>query len=381
MTLETLLVLAAGAFIAFVNGANDVSKGIATLAGSGVTDQPRAVLWGSTWTAIGGLAATTTTGAMVATFGHGMLSTGTSPTFVGGFAILLGAGGWVLVATRTGLPVSTTHALVGSLVGVASVAYGPEAVLWSALGGKVALPLLLSPVVSLGLTAVALRAHRAFASKRGIQADCLCAELEPDVVLTRSGAAGAITAALAARPSLSIAVDSAKTCAVDRPRALRLTLNQFHWLTSGAASLARGLNDAPKIAALVLAASAMSAGGSLRHQTVFALVTTAMVAGSVVAGFRVTQVLACKVTSMNHREGFWANAVTAALVGAGAVGGLPMSTTHVSASAIVATCTEKGPGAVNRRTVRDMLLAWAVTVPGAAVLSVASYAGATLLWK
>jgi PiT family inorganic phosphate transporter len=104
----------------------------------------------------------------------------------------------------------------------------------------------------------------------------------------------------------------------------------------------------------------------------FALVTLGILAGSWMGGRRVTTVLAEKVTQMNHREGFIANLVTAALVGPGAVLGLPMSTTHVSSGAIIGAGILKETG-VNRRTVREMILAWIITLPAAAVLGILAY--------
>lgn len=369
MTVSIVLVLIVGAVLAYANGSNDVSKGIATLVGSGVTDYRRAIAWGTAWTAIGGLLGAVLAGAMLSTFGNGLLSPGTTPTFAGALAALMGAGGWVLVATRTGLPVSTTHAIVGSLVGVATLAYGAEAVRWSSLGTKVVLPLLASPIVSLLITAVLLRVtgrrHSAQAS-----ADCICAEVEPAMVAAAASAQSALL--LPGPPHLRIVTGPAEACAKNQPTALRLTLDHLHWLTSGATSLARGMNDGPKMVALVAAASVLLGGASVPTPAMFGLVTMAMVVGSFVAGHRVTLVLAEKVTVMDHREGFAANLVTAGLVTAGAVYGLPMSTTHVSSGGIFSAGALRG--SLNRKTLRDILLAWVVTLPAAAVIGMVAYA-------
>jgi PiT family inorganic phosphate transporter len=147
-------------------------------------------------------------------------------------------------------------------------------------------------------------------------------------------------------------------------------VNHLHWLTSGATSFAPGLNDAPKMVALVVAAVALS--GDARSPAVFVWVALGILAGSWMGGRRVTVVLPEKVTRMDHREGFVANLVTAALVGPGAALGLPMSTTHVSSGAIIGAGILKEAG-VNRRTVEDMLLAWIVTVPAAGVLGILAY--------
>jgi inorganic phosphate transporter, PiT family len=203
--------------------------------------------------------------------------------------------------------VSTTHAIVGSVSGVGVVAYGASGVRWSTVASKIAAPLLLTPFISLVIVVVALRL---------------------------------------AGPALA--------------RIEHRRVDRLHWLTSGAASFARGMNDAPKIVALVSAA--LAAGGvGASMSTLFVLISCAMVVGSVVGGRRVATLLAEKVTKMDHREGFVANATTATLVSAGAVLGLPLSTTHVSAGGLV------GAGLARRtlvtRTLRDIALAWVITVP------------------
>jgi PiT family inorganic phosphate transporter len=148
-----------------------------------------------------------------------------------------------------------------------------------------------------------------------------------------------------------------------------VTSTQLHWLTSGATSFARALNDTPKILALVLMTAALSAGTPFGKNLASAMVAFRMVAGSWMAGRRVTRVLAEKVTPMDHTEGFIANLVTAGLVGPGAALGLPMSTTHVSSGAIIGVGVPKKAD-LNWRTVQSMMLAWIVTMPLAAILGV-----------
>jgi len=371
-----VLVLLVGVFLAYVNGANDVSKGIATLVGSGVTDYRRAISWGAAWTAAGGLLGAMFAGAMLTTFGNGLLAPGTTPTFAAALSVVLGAAGWVLFATRIGLPVSTTHAIVGSLTGVAALAYGVEAVRWSALGGKVLLPLLLSPLAAFTLTGLLLRATRSRSNGTYSPDDCLCTEVEPAFVVGEAGSAQSATLAPASF-QLRVTTGSTEACATDRPAAVRVTLDHFHWLTSGATSLARGMNDAPKMVALLVAASALAGKATISTPTLFAVVTIAMVVGSLLAGRRVTHVLAEKVTAMDHHDGFSANLVTAGLVTAGAIYGLPMSTTHVSSGGIFSAGARKG--SLNRKTIRDILLAWVVTIPAAAGLGMAAYLAAKML--
>jgi PiT family inorganic phosphate transporter len=363
MSLAFVLVAAVAGLLAWANGANDVSRGIATLVGSGTTRYRQAILWGSIWTGLGGALGALYAGALLSTFGGALLSAGTVPTLAAALATLLGAATWVLLATRTGLPVSTTHAIVGALVGVAVLAYGPSAVRWSSLGSKVALPLLLAPLVSVVITGVLLRLTRPRSAETAC-ADCVCVE----ATLPAASAAG-----VAARSALiEVTHDTAAACAEQRPQALRLTLGHLHWLTSGATSLARGMNDAPKIAALALAAAALASASTPSPNQLFALVITAMVAGSLIAGLRVTRVLAEGITPMDDREGFTANLVTAALVTTGAVHGLPMSTTHVSTGAIFGAGAMRG--SLDLRALRGIVLAWVITLPAAALLGCVAYA-------
>jgi PiT family inorganic phosphate transporter len=158
----------------------------------------------------------------------------------------------------------------------------------------------------------------------------------------------------------------------DSPVAFSLTLDHLHWLTSAGTSFARGLNDAPKMVAITLAAASLSGFAIHGSFPAYLLIAFGIFAGSLHAGRRVTTVLAEKITRMDHREGFIANLVTSLLVGPGAFMGLPMSTTHVASGAIIGIGVRKG-GAIDWQRVKEMALAWVVTVPAAALLGVLIY--------
>ena len=102
--IESALVVLIPSVLAYANGANDVSKGVATLVGSGVTSYRRAILWGTACTALGAVAASVSAGAMMATFGSGLLAAGIAPSFPAAIGALAGAALWVLIATRASLP-------------------------------------------------------------------------------------------------------------------------------------------------------------------------------------------------------------------------------------------------------------------------------------
>lgn len=361
--LAFILVLA----LAYANGTNDVSKAIATLVGSGITNYRATILWGTCWTMIGAGAAAFLAGAMVKTFSQGLVQTGTviPPTVT--MAVLAGAMAWVLLASRTGFPVSTTHALTGAIVGTGLAAFAGESLLWPAVIKKIALPLLLSPFLALGLSYLLYPCLRLLAARW--EGACLC-------VIPASRALVALDAQGSTRTLFQTSTFGRPVLAVpsqcDRSglQGLSVGLHTVHWLSSGLASFARGTNDAPKIVAMLLLSSATATWPSVSIQlAVFGGVTLAMGVGSYVGGLRVTQVLAESVTTMNHTEGLSANLATSSLVLLSGILGLPVSTTHVSSSAIIGIGLRNGIQAVRWPTVQSMVLAWIVTLPATAVLA------------
>ncbi|MEQ1563471.1 MAG: inorganic phosphate transporter [Nitrospiraceae bacterium] len=357
--------------LAFANGTNDVSKAIATLVGSGVTNYPTAILWGTVWTMVGaGLSALIAT-AMVKTFSTGLVQPDLiiPPAFA--LAILSGAMAWVLLASRTGLPVSTTHALTGAIMGAGMMAFGQDGLVWPALVKKIALPLLLSPLLAFTVAVIIQPLIRALAARW--EGHCLCVMPTARALVTID--AHGMTRTLFQTTSFGqpvLAVPS--QCDRAGLSGLVIGLDSIHWISSGLASLARGTNDAPKIVAILLLGPSLAAPShSSLPLVAFAGVAFAMGWGSYWGGLRVTQVLAEKVTRMNHIEGLSANLATSSLVMVSAILGLPVSTTHVSSSSIIGIGLLKGVQAVRWRTVRDMVLAWIVTIPVAALLGCFSY--------
>ncbi|MCC6141209.1 MAG: inorganic phosphate transporter [Nitrospira sp.] len=357
--------------LAFANGTNDVSKAIATLVGSGITDYPTAIRWGTAWTIAGaGLSALVAT-AMVKTFSTGLVQPDLSipPAFA--LAVLGGAMTWVLLASRTGLPVSTTHALTGAIIGSGIMAFGQEGLVWPALAKKIALPLLLSPLLAFTVAVIVHPVIRILAKRW--EGHCLCVMPTARALVTVD--ARGVTRTLFQAASLGQPVlDVPSHCERAGLSGLVIGLDSIHWISSGLTSLARGANDAPKIVAMLLLGHSFAApSDSPLRMAVFAGVALAMGMGSYWGGLRVTQMLAEKVTRMNHVEGLSANLTTSSLVMISATLGLPVSTTHISSSAIIGIGLLKGAHAVRWITVRDMVLAWIVTIPAAALLACASY--------
>lgn len=341
----TVLVIVLVLGLAAVNGANDNGKGVATLAGSGVTDYRKALWWAHLSTFAGAIVSGLFATKMLKLFSKGIIDTTPTPAFT--LAVLSGVTAWILLATIFKLPVSTTHGIIGSLLG-AGLVFSPGAIVWSALVPRLVVPLLLSIGVSYTVSAMLNGLFRT-------KAECLCAGVTM------------INADAVKIPQLVVINDTSAACKVHKGF-LQFHANRLHWLTSGAVGFSRGLNDTPKIVAIALAAL----GGIVSPTLLLISVSVAMLAGGIWASNRVVKKMAEDVVKMNHTEGFLANLATSLLVGVGANLGWPMSTTHVSTGAISGIAGTK-VSRLGGKTLRDFILAWTLTPIVAGLVAAVSF--------
>jgi len=143
------------------------------------------------------------------------------------------------------------------------------------------------------------------------------------------------------------------------------TLDRLHFLSSGMVCFARGLNDTPKIAALLLVAPYFGASVSL------ILVGITIAVGGLISTRRVAETMSKKITTMNHGQGFTANAITGLIVIGASGFGLPVSTTHVSCGSLFGIGAATGQA--NQKTITIILIAWFVTLPMAAGIAAIAY--------
>ena len=355
-----------GLLLAYANGANDNFKGVATLFGSGTADYRRALLWGTLTTALGSVTALVLARELLRAFtGKGLVP----PEVVGDpvfpAAVALAAGLTVLLATRLGFPISTTHALIGALVGAGLLA-SPNGVNGAKLANGFMLPLLTSPFLAVVGAVLLYPPFRFLRRRLGVsQETCVCVgEKIVGVVPGTPGAEHALRAV-----SLPVLAGGTETTCRVRYRGAflglraRPVLDTLHYLSAGAVSFARGVNDTPKIAALLLVGEMVASGAALVG------VGVVMAAGGLISARRVAETMSHRVTEMNPGQGFVANFVTAGLVIGASRLGLPVSTTHVSCGSLF------GIGAVTRqahwKTIGTILLAWATTLPVAGALGAA----------
>ncbi|MBI2263642.1 MAG: inorganic phosphate transporter [Armatimonadetes bacterium] len=349
--------------LAWGNGSNDVSKGIATLIGSGLASPRRAVLWGAFWTLIGGLCSLVLAKELVTSFAAVWFPNGTplAPTVV--LCVILGAASWIFLATWRGYPVSTTHAIAGSLCAAGFWVSG-SAIHWTLVNKAVLLPLLASPLLAFAAALFLLPLLRRCLTPWIHR--CVCLHITQECTPASVSPSGAATQALTAFP-IHAANGSASQCAALPAPFLKIGVDTLHWTSSAAVLFARGLNDGPKILAVALLVSAMN-HGQIPWVLLIAL-SSCMGLGSLWGGRKVTQVLSRKVTHLPELEGLGASLVTATLVLGASHVGLPVSTTHVSTSAIASVGLQRGASAVSWEVLRGITGAWLVTFPASAAIT------------
>ncbi|MBC7651836.1 MAG: inorganic phosphate transporter [Deinococcales bacterium] len=297
--------------LTYFNGANDNFKGVATVWGSNTLNYKQALMLATITTFAGSICSYFFAAALVKNFsGKGLVPDKivSSINFV--LSVALAAAFTVLLATKLGFPISTTHGLVGALVGAGLVASG-NSVNFENLGKTFFLPLVLSPVIAVATSLLVYTFTKAIKTN-----------------------------------NLSL-------------------VNAAHCISAGVVSFARGLNDTPKLVALLLICNFFSLPIN------FILLAVVMAVGGIINAKKVANTMSKKITTLNHTQGFTANIVTGILVIIASIFGLPVSTTHVSVGSIY------GIGLIsktnNNNEVIKILLSWILTLPIAGLLSATIY--------
>ncbi len=356
-----IVLFLAACFLAYTNGANDNFKGVATLFGSGTTHYKKAINWATITTFAGSIAAIFLADALVKNFsGRGLVPNELIQNPVFAISIALGAALTVLLATKIGMPISTTHSLVGALFGAGVMAIGSE-FNFDKLGKVFLIPLIVSPLMAAVLSYLMYLVFRYFRKKTGVsKKSCVC------VTETKTTAQLSATDQAVTINSNLNAVVCKKGC--DNAYEGKLmglsaqkVLDSLHYLSAGIVSFARGLNDTPKIVGLLVIINVMD----IKWGMIAVAITMAL--GGLLNARKVGFTISKKITPMNSGQGFTANMITGLLVTTASVHGLPVSTTHVSVGAIfgIGMATKK----TKSRMVVKILLSWVLTLPIAAISS------------
>lgn len=367
MTLALLFL--ATCFLAYSNGANDNFKGVASLFGSRTCSYRTAISWATLTTFAGSTMSIFLAQTLLKKFsGKGIVPEDFAGSEYFLLAVGIGAGLTVILATLTGFPISTTHALTGAIIGCGLVAVGSQ-VNFSALGKGFVLPLLLSPVLAIVIAGILYLIFHALRVATGTNKEwCICIGAEENVVAMPQPASA--FALRNAGSTITLTVDEQENCRERYAGSFfgigsQQIMDAAHFLSAGTVSFARGLNDTPKIVALLLLWKALDIRWG------FAAVAVTMAIGGLLNARKVAETMSKKITAMNHGQGFTANLTTAILLVLASLFGLPVSTTHVSVGSLFGI--GQATGKANYPMINAIVLCWLVTLPCAAVLAGTTY--------
>lgn len=328
------------------NGWNDAANAIATVVSTKVLKPRTAVILSATFNVIGAFLST-----KVAATVSGMVNANMiSPTAVA--AAMVAGALWNLVMTRIGMPISASHALLGSVTGAAVAAAGTEALKWSAIM-KAVHGLWSSPLVGLVIAlAIAFPLLRLVPGIRLMTATVMILAL-----------------AYSYNPVLAIA---GLVFVVGFYVYMRRTRNdnedeywkKYQLISSTLMSLAHGTNDAQKVMGVItmaLVAGQFLPEGSAPPLWVILSCALVMGIGTYMGGWEVIKTLGEKLTDLKPIHGFAAETAAAAVLSGTAHMGIPVSTTHTITGSIMGVGAAKGE--VNWKVASKIGLAWVFTIP------------------
>lgn len=405
MELATLfIVLAAmfGLFMAWGIGANDVANAMAPSVGSRAITIKQAVLIAAIFEFAGAVLAG---GGVTSTIRKGIvdasLLAGTPEVLIYGMlASLLAAGSWLLVASKFGWPVSTTHSIVGAVVGFAAVGVGMDAVYWPKVG-RIVMSWLVSPVLAGGI-ALALfasvqslilrRTDPLQAARRWVPLYMFLAGFMITLVTVLKGLAhvGLETSTGASyllAVGFGLAVALVGNHFVKRIKYDKNANRDFHFatverifgvlmvITACCMAFAHGSNDVANAVGPLAAVISIASTGEVGQEAMVAvwvllLGGVGIVLGLATYGHRVIATVGSKITALTPSRGFAAGLAAASTIVLASGTGLPISTTHTLVGAVLGVGLARGMTAINMQVVGTIFVSWIVTVPAGAVLSV-----------
>ena len=392
-----------GFFMAWGVGANDVANAMGTSVGSKAITIKQAIIIAMIFEFAGAYLAG---GEVTATIRKGIIDPGLlsdTPELLvfGMMSSLLAAGIWLLIATSKGWPVSTTHSIVGAIVGFAAVGISTDAVNWSKVGSIVA-SWVVSPVTS-GIIAFLLfrnvqsqilsKKHPFKAAKKVVPFYIFLVGFIVSMVTLLKGlkhiglnvsfgesfllaiAGGIITMLIGIQLLKKIKVEPGAD-------------NDFHFasvekvfavlmmFTACAMAFAHGSNDvANAIGPLAAVSGIISSGGEVAQKSamptwILLLGGVGIVAGLAMYGHKVMATIGNNITELTPSRGFAATLAAATTVVLASGTGIPISTTHTLVGGVLGVGLARGIGALNLRVIGSIFMSWVVTLPAGAALSI-----------
>jgi PiT family inorganic phosphate transporter len=397
-----VLAAAFGLFMAWGIGANDVANAMATSVGSKALTIKQAILVAAVFEFLGAVLAG---GAVTSTVRKGIvdaeLLSGTPELLVYGMlAALLAAGTWLLIASRNGWPVSTTHSIVGAIVGFAAVGIGVDAVQWGKVGtivmSWVASPLtagIIAFLIYQSVQRLILRQEDPLEkARRYVPIYMFLAAFTITLVTILKGLKH-VGLTINLRDSYLLAIAIAVVIAAIGAVVIRriepdkkAEKNQHFYtvervfgvlmvITACGMAFAHGSNDVANAIGPLAAVVSVALTGAISAESKLPLWVLMLGGGGIVIGLatfgrHVIATVGKKITQLTPSRGFAAELAAATTIVIASGTGMPISTTHTLVGAVLGVGMARGIEAIDLRVVVRILVSWVVTIPAGAFLAI-----------
>ncbi len=391
-----------GIFMAWGIGANDVANAMATSVGSKALTIRQAILVAAVFEFLGAVLAG---GEVTSTIRKGIvdpnLMSGSPELLIYGMlAALLAAGTWLLIASRKGWPVSTTHSIIGAIIGFAAVGIGIDAVQWGQVV-TIVMSWVVSPLTA-GFIAflIYLSVQKLILSqddplsraKRYVPVYIFLAAFTVTLVTILKGLKHvgldislANSYLLAITIALAIALTGAVAIRRIEPDRKAEKKHHFHTVervfavlmvvTACSMAFAHGSNDVanaigPLAAVISVAQTGIVGGQAALPIWVLFLGGLGIVIGLATFGVHVIATVGKKITQLTPSRGFAAELAAATTIVIASGTGIPISTTHTLVGAVLGVGLARGIEAIDLRVVGRIFVSWVVTIPAGAFLAI-----------
>jgi PiT family inorganic phosphate transporter len=405
-TIMVILAIIFGMYMTWGVGANDLANAMGTSVGAGAVTVKQAVGIAIVFEFAGAVLAG---GNVTKTIRKGIID----PTSIintpeilvyGMLAALLAAAVWLMIASLKGWPVSTTHSIVGALVGFALVGIGPDAVNWGKIG-KIVASWVVSPAVGGTLSFLLVMSTRKLIfdtenplknAKRYAPVYIFLVGFVISLVTLFKGLKH-LNIHLSALQSFGIAICIGLLTGfigwlfvkrveedVDANRdfhfaSVEKVFTPMMLFTACSMAFAHGSNDvANGIGPLAAVISIVQSGGEVMQSStmppwILMVGGAGIVTGLVTLGYRVMLTVGTKITELTPSRGFCAELAAASTVVLASRTGLPVSTTHILVGSVLGVGMARGIGALDLRVVMNIIISWLITLPAGAVLAMAFF--------
>ena len=396
------LAAAFGLFMAWGIGANDVANAMATSVGSKALTIKQAIIVAAIFEFLGAVLAG---GEVTSTIRKGivdaeLLSDSPELLIYGMLAALLAAGTWLLIASRNGWPVSTTHSIIGAIVGFAAVGIGVEAVHWDQVG-TIVMSWVISPLTAgfiafliyMSVQSLILRQEDPLAkAKRYVPIYIFFAAFTITLVtilkgLKHVGLSLSIQESYAYATAIAVAIAFVGGVFISRiqpdPKAEKS--QHFHTvervfavlmvITACGMAFAHGSNDVANAIGPLAAVIGIATTGSVAAKSSLPLWVLVIGGGGIVIGLatfgrHVIATVGKKITQLTPSRGFAAELAAATTIVIASGTGMPVSTTHTLVGAVLGVGLARGIDAIDLRVVARIFVSWVVTIPAGAILAI-----------